>query len=225
MEYLSTDKPHPRGELLIRGNTIFREYHKNPEETAKSFDEDGWFATGDICTVDELGRFKIIDRVKNLLKLSQGEYVSPERIENKYLANLGFLQTAFIHGDSDKSALVGIFGVEPEPFAAFAGRVLKTTIDFKEDPEALKKACADPAVRKAAQAIMDKTAKEHKLMRYEYCRATYFMVEPFRVDLNLMTPTMKVKRVQCKKHYRKELDELYEEIAAQDASKPIRALM
>jgi long-chain acyl-CoA synthetase len=189
MEYFSTDKPYPRGELLIRGNTVFREYHKNPAETAKSKDEEGWFATGDICAVDELGRFSVIDRVKNLLKLSQGEYVSPERIENRYLANLGFLQSAYIHGDSDKSSLVGLFGIEPEPFAAFAGAIMKKKINWQTDSNLLKEACKDEKVRKAVQAAMDKVAKEHKFIKYEICRAINLFVDPFRVDNNLMTPT------------------------------------
>jgi long-chain acyl-CoA synthetase len=189
MEYLSTDKPYPRGELLIRGNTVFREYHKNPEETAKSKDDEGWFATGDICAVDELGRFSVIDRVKNLLKLSQGEYVSPEKIENKYLANISFLQSAYIHGDSDKSSLIGLFGIEPEPFAEFAGHIIKKKINWQTDIDVMREACKDERVRQAAQQVMNKIAKEHKFIKYEVCRAMYLYVDPFRVDNNLMTPT------------------------------------
>jgi long-chain acyl-CoA synthetase len=77
MEYLSTDSAGPRGELLIRGNTLFSQYYNSPDETAKAMLDDGWFRTGDICSVDALGRFTIIDRVKNVLKLAQGEYISP----------------------------------------------------------------------------------------------------------------------------------------------------
>jgi len=224
MEYLSTDKPHPRGELLIRGHTVFREYHKNPEETTKSKDADGWFATGDICSVDELGRFKIVDRVKNLLKLAQGEYVSPERIENVYLANIGFLQAAYIHGDSDKASLVGIFGVEPEVFADFASGILKKKIT-QSDREALVAACRDERVRKAAQKVIDKISKENKFVKYEWCRQIQLFVDPFSIDNNTMTPTMKIKRPQCAKVYRPQIDSMYAEVDAEDAKKPMRSML
>ncbi|KAJ6111165.1 Long-chain-fatty-acid--CoA ligase [Penicillium sp. IBT 16267x] len=58
MGYFVDDKPFPRGELLVRGNVVFREYYKDPEETTKAFTEDGWFRTGDVCTVDTMGRIK-----------------------------------------------------------------------------------------------------------------------------------------------------------------------
>ena len=64
MDYTVEDKPHPRGELLIRGPILFREYFREPEMTRAAIDEEGWFATGDICSVDEYGKFSIIDRVK-----------------------------------------------------------------------------------------------------------------------------------------------------------------
>ena len=64
---------------MLRGPQIFKEYYKNPEETAKAVDEDGWFYTGDVACIDSEGKVKIIDRVKNFFKLAQGEYVSPEK--------------------------------------------------------------------------------------------------------------------------------------------------
>ena len=55
MDYLTTDKPYSRGEMMVRGHSRFREYLHNPEDTAKAIDADGWFRTGDICYVDERG--------------------------------------------------------------------------------------------------------------------------------------------------------------------------
>jgi long-chain acyl-CoA synthetase len=189
MEYLSTDKPYPRGELMIRGNTVFREYHKNPEETAKTVDADGWFATGDIATVDNLGRFAIIDRVKNLFKLAQGEYVSPEKIENKYLANISWLRAAYMHGDSDKTSMVGLFDIEPEPFADFIQPIIGKKVNWQTDIDVMREACRDERVRQAAQKVIDRVGEEGKFIKYERCRALQLYVDPFRVDNNLLTPT------------------------------------
>lgn len=215
MEYFSTDKPYPRGELLIRGNSIFREYFKNPEETAKALDKDGWLHTGDIASVDELGRFKIIDRVKNLLKLAQGEYISPERIENILLGSCGWLASAYAHGDSTQSTLVGLFGVAPDQFAPFASRVLNKQID-PTDMKAIKEAAAHPKVRAAAAKELDKVAKKAKFNSYERVRACWLGVEPFGLENDLMTPTFKLKRAKVAKFYRNIIDDLYAEVEASE---------
>jgi long-chain acyl-CoA synthetase len=188
MEYLSTDKPHPRGELLVRSSTMFREYFKNPEETAKAIDSEGWFHTGDICSVDELGRFKIIDRRKNVLKLAQGEYISPERLENVYLANCPWLATAYVHGDSHQAFLVGIFGVTPDTFAAFASKVLNEKID-ETNPAAMERAMKDKRVERAALKELDKVGRKNKFNSYERVRAIRLFLDPFTVENELLTPT------------------------------------
>jgi long-chain acyl-CoA synthetase len=146
MEYLVTDQPHPRGELLLKGNSLFSGYYKNEEETRKAMTEDGWFKTGDICSVDEMGRFKIIDRRKNVLKLAQGEYISPERIEGVYLAACNYLAQAYVHGDSLQTFLVAIFGVQPDFFAPFASKILGQEISAT-DMEAIKSKREGPSGR------------------------------------------------------------------------------
>jgi len=211
MEYLSTDKPHARGELLIRGPTVFKEYFKNEAETSKAFTEDGWFRTGDICAVDELGRFRVIDRVKNVLKLSQGEYVSPERIENVYLGNIPYLATAYVHGDSSQNNLVAVFGIEPELFAALASKVLGKSVDFK-DSRSLEVIAADPEVRKAVIKDMAKAGKVAKFNSWEHVKAIRLFLEPFTIENELLTPTMKLKRPQAAKKHRADIDEMYAEI-------------
>lgn len=218
MEYFSTDKPHPRGELLIRGPTVFREYFKNPEETQKAKTEDGWFRTGDICSVDEMGRFRIIDRKKNVLKLAQGEYISPERIENVYLGNTTWLAQAYVHGDSDKSSLVAIFGIQPDTFAGFVSKILGQDVSGT-DMKALDAAAQESKVRKAVLKELDRIGKKNKFNSYERVRAVRLAVEPFTIDNELLTPTLKLKRPQTAKKYRALLDEMYDEVETTSKAK------
>lgn len=188
MEYSPDDKPYPRGELLLRGNALFREYFKSPEETAKAMTEDGWFRTGDICTVDEQGRFTIIDRRKNVLKLSQGEYISPERIEGVYLNACSYIAQAYVHGDSLQTSLVAILGVQPDIFASFASKVLKETIDPTDMP-AIQAATQNDRVRKAVIADLDRAGKKNKFAGYERVRNVALLIEPFTIENELLTPT------------------------------------
>ncbi|KAK4941519.1 medium-chain fatty acid-CoA ligase faa2 [Elasticomyces elasticus] len=210
MEYTVEDKPYPRGELLLRGAVVFKGYYKNEEETAKAFTEDGWFKTGDICSVDELGRFRVIDRRKNVLKLAQGEYISPERIEGVYLSSCSYLAQAFVHGDSVQTFLVAIFGVQPDTFVGFASKVLGREIG-PTDFEAIQAACSEPKVKAAVLKDLDKVGRKKKFAGYERVRNIKLALEPFTVENELLTPTLKLKRPIAAKKYRDTLDQLYSE--------------
>jgi long-chain acyl-CoA synthetase len=188
MEYLADDKPFPRGELLLRGNVIFREYFKNPEETAKAFTEDGWFRTGDVCTIDEMGRFQIIDRRKNVLKLAQGEYISPERIEGILLTDHTYLSQAYVHGDSLQTCLIAILGIQPDVYATFASKVLRRPIDPTNLQE-IESTLQEDRIRRAVLSDLERTARKHKLAGYERVRNVALMMEPFTIDNELLTPT------------------------------------
>jgi long-chain acyl-CoA synthetase len=86
--------------------------------------DNGWFCTGDICVIDEMGRFKIIDRRKrNVLKLAQGEYIAPERLEGIILSEHSYLAQAYVHGDSLQTSLIATFGIQLDTFTLFASKV------------------------------------------------------------------------------------------------------
>src|ERR1700754_2474537 len=105
--YFSTDRPHPRGELLIKSETMFPGYYKRPEVTADVFDADGYYRTGDI--VAELGpdHVKYLDRRNNVLKLSQGEFVTVSKLEAVFVDS-PLIRQIFVYGNSARSYLLAV---------------------------------------------------------------------------------------------------------------------
>ena len=119
MNYYSTDKPYPRGELCMQGPSVFSGYFKREDKTKEAFDAEGWFLTGDVVQVYPNGTVKIIDRAKNIFKLSQGEYIAPEKIENCF-AMSAKLPQSFVYGDSMKSCCVAVIVTNPDDVKKWA---------------------------------------------------------------------------------------------------------
>ncbi|MBN8612534.1 MAG: AMP-binding protein [Deltaproteobacteria bacterium] len=86
------------GELLVRGPNIFPGYFRREEATRAAFTEDGWFRTGDQCTIDERGNLAVIGRVKNLLVPTSGHNVAPEPIEERVLQCVPGVEQAVVIG-------------------------------------------------------------------------------------------------------------------------------
>lgn len=112
MGYTSEDinqagEHQPRGEICIRGYNCFKGYFGQPEKTKETIDENGWVHTGDIGIILPNGAVKIIDRLKNIFKLSQGEYVVPDKLENKFVQH-ELIEQIFVYGDSLQNLLVCI---------------------------------------------------------------------------------------------------------------------
>jgi long-chain acyl-CoA synthetase len=127
-----------RGEVCYRGPTIFLGYYNADGKTADAVDKDGWLHSGDIGCWTLDGRLKIVDRKKNIFKLSQGEYVAPEKIENT-IKTSPYVAQPFVYGDSLHSILVGIIVPKESALKTLAGQLQVSGFSIAE-------VCANPKV-------------------------------------------------------------------------------
>lgn len=198
-----------KGELLLRGPQIFKGYYRDPEETEKALDKDGWFHTGDIGMINpDNGRLYIIDRVKNFFKLAQGEYISPEKIENVYLSSNPILAQLYVHGDSLQSYLVGIVGIEHPAGVKF----LQNVCAFKDDlsPEQLITEINKPRNKKKFLESINSPLKG-KLLGFERLHNIDIDINPLTVEKNVVTPTLKIKRGIAANYFQRVFKRLYDE--------------
>ncbi|KIU42278.1 carboxylic acid reductase [Mycobacteroides immunogenum] len=200
--YFSTDKPHPRGELLLKTDGMFLGYYKRPEVTAGVFDPDGFYMTGDIVAELSHDNIQIIDRRNNVLKLSQGEFVAVATLEAEY-ANSPVVHQIYVYGSSERSYLLAVVVPTPEAVASAKG-----------DTAALKATIAD--------SLQD-IAREIQLQSYEVPRDFIIEPQPFSQGNGLLTGIAKLARPNLKAHYGERLEQMYAEIAEQQAAE-LRAL-
>lgn len=154
--YEMEDGSDPKGEICFKGPSIFTGYYKNPEKTAEAFDEEGWFHTGDVGVIMKNGSMKIIDRAKNIFKLSQGEYIAPEKLENVYIQS-NFIAQVWVHGDSLQSWVIAFVVVDPDALTAWA----------KSNSMDAKTALASDELKQAVYEDMLRLAKANKFNSLE----------------------------------------------------------
>ncbi|SCU84048.1 LAFA_0D07734g1_1 [Lachancea sp. 'fantastica'] len=197
-----------KGEVQLRGPQVFTGYFKNPEETRKVLSKDGWFSTGDVGYIDAKGRLSIIDRVKNFFKLAQGEYIAPEKIENLYLSSCPYISQIFVHGDSYKTFLVAVVGLDLDTFEPALKQRLPALKRF-HGQDIIKLLNENREYRKEVVKMMN--TEITGLQGFEKVNNILVGLEPLKVADDTITPTFKVKRVKAAKKYHEELSRLYEE--------------
>ncbi|XP_023533273.1 long chain acyl-CoA synthetase 4-like [Cucurbita pepo subsp. pepo] len=189
----------PRGEICVRGDPLFSGYFKRDDLTNEVM-IDGWFHTGDIGEWQPNGSMKIIDRKKNIFKLSQGEYVAVENLENIY-GLVSSIDMIWVYGNSFESFLVAVANPNKLALERWASEN-----SIKGDFDSL---CEDKRAKDYLLGELNKIAKEKKLKGFEFIKAIHLDPLPFDMERDLITPTYKKKRPQLLKCYQNVIDSMY----------------
>ena len=193
--YFATDRPYPRGELLLKTENMFPGYYKRPEVTADVFDGDGYYRSGDV--VAEIGPDRLVyaDRRNNVLKLAQGEFVTVAKLEAVF-GNSPLVRQIYVYGNSAHPYLLAVVVPTEEALQRF-------------DLDALKPQIADS---------LQNVAKEAGLQSYEVPRDFIVETTPFSLENGLLTGIRKLAWPKLKQHYGERLEQLYADLAQGQAN-------
>ncbi|KAL2019196.1 hypothetical protein VTK56DRAFT_9996 [Thermocarpiscus australiensis] len=190
----TVDTTPPQGEILIRGAPVLREYFENPEETAKAVTPDGWFRTGDIGEFDAHGHLRVVDRVKNLVKLQGGEYIALEKLEATY-RGCRYVHDIMVHGDSAVPRPVAV--VVPNEKAL---RDRARELGVEDDGHDVHR---DERVRGAVLKALQDVARRAGLSPMETVAGVVVVDEEWTPANGLVTATQKVNRRAVREKYTK----------------------
>lgn len=201
MEYFASEG---KGEICIKGYNVFQGYFKDEQKTRETLDEDKWLHTGDVGMWLPNGALKIIDRKKHIFKLSQGEYIAPEKIENIYTSS-NFISQIFVHGESLKSCLIAVIVPDPVHIKKWAAE--------KGIAGSFSEICSNLQLKKAILDDMTSIGKKNGLKSFEMVKDIFVTSDAFTVENNLLTPTLKTKRPELKKYFTPQIEAMYRVLA------------
>jgi fatty acid CoA ligase FadD9 len=188
--YFHTDKPHPRGELLIKTHNLFPGYYKRPDVTAEVFDPDGYYRTGDIVAKVGRDRLMYVDRRNNVLKLANGEFVTIAKLEAVF-GNSPLVQQIYVYGNSARAYLLAVIVPTREALSRWPLESLK------------------PLISESLQDV----GRAAGLQSYEIPGQFIIETTPFTVENGLLTGIRKLAWPKLKEHYGARLEQLYAELA------------
>src|SRR6266545_4397394 len=188
----------PDGELLLRGGNVAAGYYKDLEQTAETFDEDGWLHTGDIAQLDEEGWVRIVDRKKELIITAGGENISPSNLENLLKGHPLIAQVCVV-GDRKPypAALIVLDGEVAPGWAAEHGIPYTTLERFAAGERVIAE------VQRAVDATNEQVSRAQQVKRFAVLPGEW------GVESDELTPTLKLKRRVILHKYAKDIDRLY----------------
>ncbi|MDO5055117.1 MAG: long-chain fatty acid--CoA ligase [Pasteurella oralis] len=187
-------------EILVRGGMVMRGYYKKPQETAESFTEDGFLKTGDAGEIDEYGNLYITDRIKELMKTSNGKYIAPQYIETK-VGKDKFIEQIAVIADAKKyvSALIVPCFTSLEEYAK------QLNIKYHDRMELIKHS---EIIQMFEQRINE---LQKELPSFEQIKKFTLLPQAFTTKMEEITPTLKLRRKVIVERYKTQIEAMYKE--------------
>lgn len=184
-------------EIQVKSDSIMKGYWNRPQDTKDAFTEDGWFKTGDVGEFDDEGYLRIVGRIKEIIVTSTGEKVPPADLEQAIEIDPLFEQS-YVIGEN-RPFISTIIVLNKEEW-----KKLATTLNLDpNDPESLHATVTRNAVLKRIKAA----AKDFP--QYALPRNAWLTLDPWTIDNELLTPTLKLKRKALAQKYAPQIQTLY----------------
>lgn len=187
------------GEVCLKGPTITKGYYNRPDITAQSFDDEGYFKTGDSGYMKD-GELFLKDRIKDLFKTSNGKYIAPQMIEAKLLVDK-FIDQIVIIADQRKfvSALI-----IPE-YGALEKYAQANGISFTSREDLCSNGKIHQMITERIETL------QQQLAHYEQIKRFTLLPKPFTMESGELTNTLKMRRKVINEHYKNEIEKMYAE--------------
>ena len=188
--------------MLVKSITNFVGYYKMRAKTDETIRDDGWLFTGDVAELNpEKGSIRVFDRVSSIIKMSQGEFVSPDKMENTYAESF-FVSQMFVYGNSFRDYLVALIHPNEDVVNKFAE-------EHKIHEESFDALLKRPEIIKAVDDSLRAIDASRKVMALERVKRFAFITEPMSVENGMLTDSMKLKRRVIYAHYKELIDSLF----------------
>lgn len=186
------------GEILVKGGGVTKGYYNKPEETKKAFTEDGWFRTGDAGHIKD-GHIYITDRIKDLLKTSNGKYIAPQALETQLVVDKYIDQITIIA--NNRRFVSALIVPEYNQLKKYAE---ENNIKYSSMEELISL----PEVKGLYQRRID--IRQESFAHFEKIKRFTLLAEPFSMERGEVTNTLKVKRNKVAENYKDAIEKMYE---------------
>ncbi len=186
------------GEIICKGPNVMLGYYKDSKNSSEAIDKEGWFHTGDIGVLDEGKFLRITDRKKEIFKLSNGKYIAPQMIENRFMESI-FIDQLMVIGEGEKhtSALIS------PNFEILKKWCRENKISYSDKDDLVKKTEVYAQYKDIVNGFNKSLSEDEQVKRFRIVK------EEWSVGSGELSPTLKLKRKVVSEKYKSVIEEIF----------------